>query len=125
MRGRETDRTHDYRVARFFFARDTKNRKNLPNQHQMCQMITHFPKKFQMFIKYIYIFQYKYVRPTKVYPKWDFLFENKSSGNPATHKTRESARYKSFAFARKTLKDSLAIKLRFRTQFYEQNALIT
>jgi hypothetical protein len=33
-----------------------------------------------MAIKYIKVFQ---SRALKIYPTWDFLFENKPSGNPA------------------------------------------
>jgi hypothetical protein len=35
-----------------------------------------------MALKYIDNFQSRYVRPSKIYPNWDFWFENKPSGNP-------------------------------------------
>jgi hypothetical protein len=32
------------RVARFYIARDTKTRKNVPNEHKMYQMVIKYPK---------------------------------------------------------------------------------
>jgi hypothetical protein len=33
------------KVARFFLVRDTKNRKNVPNQHKKYQMDIKFPER--------------------------------------------------------------------------------
>jgi hypothetical protein len=32
------------RVARFFLAKDTKSRKNVPNEHKMYQMVIKYSK---------------------------------------------------------------------------------
>jgi hypothetical protein len=70
------------RVARFFLVYIWyQNRKNVPNEHKMHQMVINIPnvrKIFQMAIKYINIFQ----SFSKIYPSWDFWFEKKPSGNP-------------------------------------------
>jgi hypothetical protein len=70
------------RVARFFLFRDTKTGK----MHQMdtkCSQMAKLPIS-QMSIKYSrwhWIYQYFPIN-SKNYPKWDFWFENKTSGNP-------------------------------------------
>jgi hypothetical protein len=53
----------------------TRWTQNVPNGHKnpKCQYI------FPMVINYIHIFQSKAL--SKIYPKWDFCFENKPSGN--------------------------------------------
>jgi hypothetical protein len=53
---------------------------------------TKLPRHYQLAIKYTKlqqnipndhkIFQYFPVWPSKIYPNWDFVFENKPSGNP-------------------------------------------
>jgi hypothetical protein len=50
------------------------------------QIFTKYPKKFQlavMYFKRIYnIPTFSIPRPIKIYPNWDFWFENARSGNP-------------------------------------------
>jgi hypothetical protein len=51
----------------------------LPNCHKIYQMtVAYFkwPKNIPAF---------SILRPSKIYPNWDFWFENKPSGNPARH----------------------------------------
>jgi hypothetical protein len=43
-----------------------------------------------MAIKYNNILFFSLPRATKIYPNWDFGFENKPSGNPATDKSHIS-----------------------------------
>jgi hypothetical protein len=61
-----------------------KSEKNVPNEHKMYQMIINYSKKtcaiFQMAKN---ISTFSNLRPSKIYPKSDFWFENKPSGNPA------------------------------------------
>jgi hypothetical protein len=66
-----------YRVARFFFTQYTyQNRKNVPNEHKMYQMVIKYPKWPWN------ISTFSNLWPSKIYPNWDFGFENKPSGNP-------------------------------------------
>jgi hypothetical protein len=53
--------------------------KNVPNEHKMYQMVIKYPKwPYNIIIYYI-----SNLRPSKIYPNWDFWSENKPSGNPA------------------------------------------
>jgi hypothetical protein len=57
-----------------------KGTQTVPNGHKISQMPLGI--KTQITIKYINFFPI-YVRPSKIYPNWDFGFENKPPGNPA------------------------------------------
>jgi hypothetical protein len=60
------------RVARFFLVHDTKTGKNVPHENKMHQMVKNIKdvrKIFQMAKKYIH---FPNLRPSKIYPKWDF-----------------------------------------------------
>jgi hypothetical protein len=63
-------------VARFFLLHDIKNRKYAPNRHKISQMSIKCSKRL------LYILAFFNLRPSKIYPNWDFWFENKQSGNP-------------------------------------------
>jgi hypothetical protein len=63
--------------------------QNIPKRGKIYQITTIFPsghKIFQMPVKYSkwpkYIPSFSILRPQKIYPNWDFGFENKPSGNP-------------------------------------------
>jgi hypothetical protein len=47
----------------------TKWPKNISNGHKIDQMVLKLPI-------------FSIARPFKIYPNWDFWFENKPSGNP-------------------------------------------
>jgi hypothetical protein len=49
----------------------TKSTQNFPNGLKISQ------------ISLLKMFQMANLRPSKLYPNWDFWFENKPSGNPA------------------------------------------
>jgi hypothetical protein len=69
------------RVARFFLVQNTKMGKNIPKDHKFHQMDINIPfgrKRDKMAIK---IPTSSIARPSKIYPKWDFWFENIPSGN--------------------------------------------
>jgi hypothetical protein len=69
------------RVARFSLLQHTKTGKNKPNDHkiypnghkidQMAVKWTKWPQNISTT-----------TRPSNIYPKWDFWFENIQSGNP-------------------------------------------
>jgi hypothetical protein len=44
-----------------------------------------------MSIKYVGISTMSNPSPSRIYPNWDFCFENKPSGNPGTDYSREFA----------------------------------
>jgi hypothetical protein len=71
------------RVARFFFGAAYQNMKNIPNNCKLYQManiyIPNGRKIHQMALKYT---TFSIARPSKIYPNWDFWFENMPSGNP-------------------------------------------
>jgi hypothetical protein len=59
--------------------------QNVPNQHKKVPNVLSIstlslPKVFPMSINY---FNISNLRPSKIYPNWDFWFENKPSGNLA------------------------------------------
>jgi hypothetical protein len=56
-----------------------QNGKNVPNDHKLYQTAINYPKWSKN------ITTFSITRPSKIYPKWDFLFENKPSGNPAAN----------------------------------------
>jgi hypothetical protein len=64
------------RVARFFFVRTYQMAKNIPNGHKLYQMAIIYSKWS------LNITTFNIPRPSKIYPKLDFWFENKPSGNP-------------------------------------------
>jgi hypothetical protein len=48
-------------------------------------------KMLQMSIKILTFYNVPtYVRPSEIYPNWDFLLENKPSGNPALDMTQRN-----------------------------------
>jgi hypothetical protein len=49
-----------------------QNGENKPNDHKIFQKLTKWPLNIP----------YSIARPSKIYPIWDFWFENKASGNP-------------------------------------------
>jgi hypothetical protein len=69
-------------VARFFLTQYTKTGKiyqianKLPNGHEIYQMAVIY-SKWPWNMSTVSI-----PRATKIYPKWDFWFENIPSGNP-------------------------------------------
>jgi hypothetical protein len=93
-----------FRVARFFFwynipkrEKYTKWPQNVPNDHKMYQMTTkctmwpqNVPNDHKMYLMTINYTKLSYniptsyiTRPSQIYPKWYFWFENIPSGNPA------------------------------------------
>jgi hypothetical protein len=74
------------RVARFFLVNDTKTGKLcIPNEHKMYQIVIKYPKLSVKYSKWPQtISTVSRLRPSKIFPNWDFWFENnKRSGNPA------------------------------------------
>jgi hypothetical protein len=71
------------RVAGFFLVQHTKRGKI----HQMTTYNTKWPKIYLMVGKLTKLPQNiptsSIVRPSKIYPNWNFWFENIPSGNPA------------------------------------------
>jgi hypothetical protein len=58
--------------------------ENIPNDHKLCQTAikyTKWPQNIPNDHKIVKTFSIG--KPFKVYPNWDFWFENKPSGNPA------------------------------------------
>jgi hypothetical protein len=49
--------------------------KNVPNDNKICEMVT----------KYTNQHMYSMARPSKIYPNYDFWFQNIPSGNPGIH----------------------------------------
>jgi hypothetical protein len=72
------------RVARFFVVQTYQNGKDVPNDHTL---IPNGHKLYQMAVKYSKwsknIPRLSIPRPFKIYPNWNFGFENKPSGKPA------------------------------------------
>jgi hypothetical protein len=60
------------RVARFFLVHDTKTGKNEHKMYLMVMKYSKWPQNMSIFSN---------LRPTKIYPIWDFWFKNKPSGN--------------------------------------------
>jgi hypothetical protein len=54
----------------------TKWAQNVPNCHKISPMSAKYSKRPQN------IFTFSNQRPSKIYPNWDFWFQNKPSGNP-------------------------------------------
>jgi hypothetical protein len=54
----------------------TKWAPNVPNCHKISPMSAKYSKRPQN------IFTFSNQRPSKIYPNWDFWFQNKPSGNP-------------------------------------------
>jgi hypothetical protein len=52
----------------------------LPNDHKI---LSNGHNIFQICVKYVGIPTFSILRPSKIYPNWDFWFENIPSGNPA------------------------------------------
>jgi hypothetical protein len=72
-----------HRVARFFLGHDTKTGKNVPNGHKISQMSVKYSKWP------LNISTFSNLRPSKIYPNWDFWFEKKPSGNPGVPSTTQ------------------------------------
>jgi hypothetical protein len=73
------------RAARFFTTQDTKTGENTSKCHSITkwtQTIPNVRKIVQMTLKHATIFHSK--SPSKIYPNWDFRFENIPSGNPVS-----------------------------------------
>jgi hypothetical protein len=72
------------RVARFLLVQTYQNGKNIPNDHKLYQTTINY--LYQMVINYSKWSQnlqtFFILRPSKIYPNWDFWLENKPSGNP-------------------------------------------
>jgi hypothetical protein len=64
------------RVARFFLTQYTKAVENVPDCHKI----------YQMAIEYTKWPNFSVSKPSKIYPNWDFWFENIASGNPASRR---------------------------------------
>jgi hypothetical protein len=60
--------------------------KNTPDEHKMYQMVIKYPKcPYIKYSKWLYnVSTLSHLRPSKIYPNWDFWFENKPSGNPVS-----------------------------------------
>jgi hypothetical protein len=54
----------------------TKSTPNVPSGHKISQMYVKYSKCTKN------ISTFSNLRPSKIYPKWEFRFENKTSGNP-------------------------------------------
>jgi hypothetical protein len=54
----------------------TKSTQNVPNGRKISQSFLKYYKWPQN------ISTFTHLRPSKIYPNWDFWFENKPSGNP-------------------------------------------
>jgi hypothetical protein len=65
--------------------------KALPNGHKIYQITLNIQNYQKMVYKHFPF----YVRPSKIYPNWDFWLKNKTSGNPATY-SRSIPRSQSF-----------------------------
>jgi hypothetical protein len=63
------------RVARFFSTQYTKIGENIANYHNIAKWPYNQPNDRKIF-RY-----FSFQRPFKIYPNWDFWFENKPSGN--------------------------------------------
>jgi hypothetical protein len=63
----------EIRVARYLFL-DTIH---IPKRGKIYQITTTLPNGHKIYITALSI-----LRPSKIYPNWDFWFENKPSGNP-------------------------------------------
>jgi hypothetical protein len=58
-----------------FYCYSIPKRKNIPNDQQIYQMAIKHPKRPTSSI----------ARPSKIYPNWNFWFENAPSGNPGVN----------------------------------------
>jgi hypothetical protein len=63
-----------------------KPEKSVPNKYKMYQMVIKYPKYPENIPNGHKLYKtFSNLRPSKVYPNWDFWFENKPSGNPGLH----------------------------------------
>jgi hypothetical protein len=72
------------RVARFFLIHDTKTGKNVPNEHKKYQILIKHPNVHKIYQMPPNISTLSHLRPSKISPNWDFWFEKKPPGNPAS-----------------------------------------
>jgi hypothetical protein len=86
-------------VARFFVVQFTKTGKNIPNDHKLYQSaITYLYQMAGKLTKWplhvpICIQASSIAKTFKIYPNWDFGFENKPSGNPGLREARHKGRH--------------------------------
>jgi hypothetical protein len=71
------------RVARFFLVHDTKTGKMYQMNRKCTKMVIKYLKSTQNIPNGHEIYKHCFnLRPSKIYPNWDFGFKNKPSGNP-------------------------------------------
>jgi hypothetical protein len=65
--------------------------ENVPNEHKMYQMVIKYPKCPYNIPNGRKIYPFFNLMPSKIYPNWEFWFENKPSGNPGKKVTMFSS----------------------------------